>query len=144
MRRFAQPHVVGQDASDPIGGEALEPGKTDTLIIAQLALEAGGSGDLRQHLIVAQFAQEGFDLTCFVGAARHKVVDIDQQVGFGQRYLKLFVEPAPAVEHRFQHAEQAFHPAGGKHQDAAILKHKLGTAIDHPHRRHAAAVDQAG
>ena len=127
-----------------ICGEALKPRQTRPLIVAQLALEAGGYGDLRQNLVVAQLAQEGFDLAGLIGPARHQIVDIDQQIGFGQWHLKLFVQPASAVQHRLKHAEQALHPFRRQRQNAPVVKHKLRLAIDDLGRRHAATVDQAG
>ncbi len=144
LRRLAQAHVVGQDAGDIVGGKALEPRQADLLIVAQFALEAGRRRDFRQDLVVAQLPQEGLDLLRLVGPSRHQIVDIDQQVGFGQRNLELLFQPAPAVQHRLQHAEQPFHPLGRQRQHAAVVEHELRLAVDHLGRGHAAPVDQPG
>ncbi len=56
LRGFSQAHLIGEDATEAVGAQVPEPGDTEPLIRAQLAVERGGE---RGRLQPGQVAQRG-------------------------------------------------------------------------------------
>ena len=141
---LAQPHVIGQDAGDVVGAQALHPGEAGTLVVAQLPLEARRRGHVARHLVGAQALEIAVDLRRLVAAPGDQVVDVQQGVGLGQRHLQPVAAAAPAVQHRLQHAEQPLDPFGRQGQDVAVVQHDMGAAVDDAGGRQAALLHQPG
>ena len=141
---FTKTHVVGQTAGEFQLGQKLEPGKTETLVGAQLADKTRRLGSRRQLL-------EGTQL--FADAAED-FVGFDFMIAFEQvvehQRLGAFKTQAFFVLHVIDERGPPFHPAGRQKANAAVGQ--VHPAAAFPHRlqeggqgdREAAEIERAG